>query len=939
MTLLDRLKSQPRHANPDPAVRLAHVQELPLDDRDAIAAFARGDEDARVRKAAVGKLMDPAALGAVAASDADSSVRAAALEMLRDFALEHFEGTGEAEALAAVDATRDAKALAQMGRGATRESVAVKVATVLASMGDVHALGALARHAVVEPARRLAFERLQQLDARDELLAVAAHGDFKDTALGALELFADRASLEHVAERGRNKASAKRARGVLRAADEEAVRAERAALVEAQVAQAAQAAAAALAASEAARTHDAAQAASGVAPAVEGAEGTPPTPGDSGGSESHASDAAPAAAAVLPPPAPLLSEQELERREARLRELADEASAASADPDLGAARRRLTLVRREWKDLLVGIGLDPSLGTRVADAESAVLKRVAEAKESSARARQAALVQLGHLLERVEALVPIEEVSLKAADGALREVRAALGTMPQLPTKQDYDSVLARLKAAQASLTEKTRAMREALDWKRWSNVTVQERLCAAMEALAAVEDTTSLPKKIRELQVEWRGASDVPPSKSRALWQRFKAAHDVVWARCEAFFAEQAESRSANLTKKTALCEQAEALSGSTDWIRTADAIKALQAEWKTVGPAPRGGDKALWERFHAACDTFYRRRHDDMATRKAAWSENFAKKEALCAKAEALSTSTAWDETAAAIKQLQAEWKTIGPVKKTRSEAIWQRFHGACNRFFDAYARRHDVAQAEHVQARETLCSALETLAQPDVDGAPMADVPAELRRLLSGWSQELVHRIDPEKARQLEARFAAALDGLLLAKASALVGTDLDPQANRQRLETLVTHMETLAHSLAGAPASQVDQSLSPTARLASMLKEALASNTIGGKVEDDSRWRAAADEVDQAQTKWAQVGPVPREIRRALQERFARASRAVRERVGAKLQASRAGGGPDRGPGGSRSGGRVPGSNSGKGPRPSGGRGPAGGGGRGQERTRS
>ena len=35
--------------------------------------------------------------------------------------------------------------------------------------------------------------------------------------------------------------------------------------------------------------------------------------------------------------------------------------------------------------------------------------------------------------------------------------------------------------------------------------------------------------------------AADAPPAKSRALWQRFKAAHDVIWARCEAYFAEQA--------------------------------------------------------------------------------------------------------------------------------------------------------------------------------------------------------------------------------------------------------------------------------------------------------------------------------------------------------------------------------------------------------------
>ncbi len=69
MTLLDRFRSQPRDKHPDVAVRLAYVEELPLDDPQAIAAMARDDADPRVRRAAVAKLMDPAALGAVLRSD------------------------------------------------------------------------------------------------------------------------------------------------------------------------------------------------------------------------------------------------------------------------------------------------------------------------------------------------------------------------------------------------------------------------------------------------------------------------------------------------------------------------------------------------------------------------------------------------------------------------------------------------------------------------------------------------------------------------------------------------------------------------------------------------------------------------------------------------------------------------------------------------------
>ncbi len=156
--------------------------------------------------------------------------------------------------------------------------------------------------------------------------------------------------------------------------------------------------------------------------------------------------------------------------------------------------------------------------------------------------------------------------------------------------------------------------------------------------------------------------------------------------------------------------------MADSTNWIQTAEAIKKLQAEWKTVGPVSRGREKAIWDRFRTACDRFFTRRHDDLAQRKGVWAENLAKKDALCVRAEALAESTDWDAAAAEIKRLQAEWKSIGPVKKSRSEAIWQRFRSACDRFFERFAQRHDMARAERVTAREAICAELEALARGD-------------------------------------------------------------------------------------------------------------------------------------------------------------------------------------------------------------------------------
>jgi hypothetical protein len=874
MTLLDRLRASPPERHPDPAVRLAHVAGIPLDDHQAIAAIARGDEDPGVRRAAVAKLMDPAVLGPVARDDADESVRAAAVGMLRDIALDVFEGVGESDSLDAVDAISDPKTLVHVARHATLDLVALRA---LARVADAHALGSVARHGVAEAARLGALDMLGQRGEQAEIVAVAMNGEHRDAALAAVDLVAgDRAAVDVIAARGRNKAAAKRARSLLREAGDRGA-------AEAVAAQEAEAAGttdsppeirATDAGEEQATTMESAEA---VRPVDEEAAQEPFVP-----AVEEAADAERAAAAEAE-----AARAAFEERQARLSALADAAVAAAGSPDLESAEKTLAVIRREWRQTAVAIDGETDAGLRFGRAEAEVAARSAAVREADARVRREGLGRLRHLLGRVEALLENPDVTLKAVERGLRDLRAALSAVPPLPDGPEGDEVVRRLKAAQTALALRVREMREATEWQQWANSSVQEQLCARMEALAAVEDPAAVVTEVRALQQQWRDVADAPRAQADQLWKRFKAAHDVVWPRVQAHFAAEVEARNANLARKTALCERAEALAGSTNWIQTADEIKTLQAEWKTIGPVSRGREKAVWERFRTACDQFFTRRQADLVERKKAWAENYAKKEALAVRAEALAESTDWDGAAAEIRRLQAEWKTIGPVRKSRSEAIWQRFRGACDQFFSRHARRHDSARAERAAAREAICAELEALAATPEGIEALPDLRATVRGIRSRWQHEVASRaIEPERAQALDARFSTALAAALARWPGEFAGTELDPDANRKRMESLVLRVERLAQSIdtqSGGTAG--DDHLTPAERLAARLKEALAANTIGGRVAEDSRWRAAAEEVRQARTAWSGLGAVPEDVRRTLGDRFHRACRRITERAAA------------------------------------------------------
>src|ERR1043166_1286218 len=156
MTLLDRFRTQPQR-DPDPAVRLAYLEELPLTEREQIVAAAREDEDPRVRRAAVAKLLDPAALAAILQDETDQSVRDAALTMLRDIALDAFEGVDEAGSLSAVDTLADARTLAKLGKRALGEPAPRGAFDPLAP-APPKVRSSTARRPGLEPIRQAAFE-------------------------------------------------------------------------------------------------------------------------------------------------------------------------------------------------------------------------------------------------------------------------------------------------------------------------------------------------------------------------------------------------------------------------------------------------------------------------------------------------------------------------------------------------------------------------------------------------------------------------------------------------------------------------------------------------------------------------------------------------------------------------------------------------------------
>jgi len=268
----------------------------------------------------------------------------------------------------------------------------------------------------------------------------------------------------------------------------------------------------------------------------------------------------------------------------------------------------------------------------------------------------------------------------------LARVRRMLEYVPKADALGDFDSLMKRLRSLEQEILKVQSEHQQS-----------KEELCRQAEALSTSTDWKATGEALKTLRDKWKQVGNAGKEHEQRLWQRFQAAQDKFYQRRKEHFEKSDRERQENRRKKESLCAKAESLSGSTDWKATGDALKALQKEWKQVGNAGRDYEEQLWQRFRSAQDKFFERRNAFYEQRKREQNENLRRKEQLCTTAESLAHSSDMRAATQKVKELQAQWKTIGHVPRERADDIWNRFRSACDSVFERSREEHERKRAE--------------------------------------------------------------------------------------------------------------------------------------------------------------------------------------------------------------------------------------------------
>ncbi|MEX1240504.1 MAG: DUF349 domain-containing protein, partial [Cyclobacteriaceae bacterium] len=214
---------------------------------------------------------------------------------------------------------------------------------------------------------------------------------------------------------------------------------------------------------------------------------------------------------------------------------------------------------------------------------------------------------------------------------------------------------------------------------------------------------------------------------------------------------------------------------------------------------------------------------------------NDNFRKKQELIEKLRVLVDSPDNTNQFEAFKELQKEWRSIGPIPGTQAKTLWANYHALVDRFYDnqsIYFELKELDRRKNLEAKIELCVKAERLAEVEI----IKDAIRELNEL----HQEFKH-IGPVTTEEKEAiwqRFKGASDAVYAKRDAYLHNLQHELQQN---LELKIKYGE-----------------------------EAQAYATF--QSDRIKEWNEKTKEILELQKKWEAVGGLPRAKAKEVNKKF-------------------------------------------------------------------
>ncbi|MDY7393666.1 DUF349 domain-containing protein [Aureibaculum sp. 2210JD6-5] len=301
------------------------------------------------------------------------------------------------------------------------------------------------------------------------------------------------------------------------------------------------------------------------------------------------------------------------------------------------------------------------------------------------------------------------------------------------------------------------------LDFKH--NLEEKTKLAERAEELAEMTDLNAAFKELQVLHRLWKEeVGPVGREHREEIWERFSNATKKIHEKRHEHQKELESKYEENVDKKREVIDKISNLieDGNNNshkyWQQKIKELETLRQQFFKIGKVPRNVNDKIWKEFKESTRKFNRQKNAYYKNVKNEQHNNLQKKNALVEKAESLKDSEDFDTTTDIMKQIQAEWKTIGHVPRKYSDKIWKRFKDACNHYFDRLHGKQDEANKDQIEAFNKKKELLDNLkSQADKNDSLSLEV---INAYIEDWSK--LERL-PHNMQHIDVKFNRTLNSL--------------------------------------------------------------------------------------------------------------------------------------------------------------------------------
>jgi len=245
------------------------------------------------------------------------------------------------------------------------------------------------------------------------------------------------------------------------------------------------------------------------------------------------------------------------------------------------------------------------------------------------------------LCVRAENLLHVEKINDAVRE--LNEFHNEFRHIGPVPI-DEKEAVWQKFKAASDAIYSKRDIAVAQAQIELQENLTRKEKINEEVAGFASfqsdrIKEWNQKTKEIIEIQKRWEDIGGIHYSKTRDVNKIFWSSFKAFFHNKNVFFKKLDNERSENLHLKTEILNKAIAVKESQDWEKSSNELKALQVQWKEIGPVPEKHREKIFQQFKEACDFFFEKRRSSMSEEDREQHENLIKKEEIILELQVIS------------------------------------------------------------------------------------------------------------------------------------------------------------------------------------------------------------------------------------------------------------------------------------------------------------